>query len=54
MPPRSPPEQQQDFEVNRVTRGNQERDIERITTTEIKDVGSTKLDIPEDARKKLG
>lgn len=31
----------------------EDRDIERTTTVEIKDIGSTKLDIPEDAKKKL-
>jgi hypothetical protein len=31
----------------------QERAIERITTTEIKDVGTTKMDIPDEAKKKV-
>lgn len=31
----------------------QERTIERITTTEIKDVGTTKLEIPDEAKKKV-
>ena len=31
----------------------EEREIERTTTIEIKDVGTTKLDVPEDAKKKL-
>ncbi len=29
------------------------RDIERTTTIEIKDVGTTKIDVPDDAKKKL-
>jgi hypothetical protein len=40
--------------TGRVTAANQERDIDRSTTIEIKDVGSTKLDVPEEAKKKLG
>ena len=31
----------------------QERDVDRTTTVEIKDVGSTKVKIPEEASKKL-
>lgn len=31
----------------------EERDIERTTTTEIKDIGKTKIDVPDDAKKKL-
>lgn len=30
-----------------------DRDVDRTTTVEIKDVGSTKIDVPEDAQKKL-
>ena len=30
-----------------------DRDIDRTTTVEIKDVGATKLDVPDDAKKKL-
>lgn len=30
-----------------------DRDVDRTTTTEIKDVGSTKVEVPEDAKKKL-
>jgi hypothetical protein len=30
-----------------------DRDIDRTTTVEIKDVGTTKLEVPEDAKKKL-
>jgi len=29
------------------------REVDRITTTEIKDVGATKIDLPDDAKKKL-
>jgi hypothetical protein len=32
----------------------QERDIDRTTTVEIKDVGTTKVEVPEDAKKKIG
>jgi hypothetical protein len=35
-------------------RGGNEMEIDRTTTTEIKNVGSAKVDIPEDAKKKLG
>jgi len=31
-----------------------ERDVDRTTTTEIKDVGTTKVSVPEAAKKKLG
>jgi len=30
-----------------------DRDIDRTTTTEIKDVGSTKIEVPEEAKKKM-
>lgn len=30
-----------------------ERDVDRTTTTEIKDVGTTKIEVPDDAKKKL-
>ena len=30
-----------------------EMDVDRTTTVEIKDVGATKVDVPEDAKKKL-
>ncbi len=30
------------------------QDVDRTTTTEIKDVGTTKIDVPEEAKKKLG
>jgi hypothetical protein len=36
-----------------VGRDDQEFDINRTTTVEIKDVGSTKLEVPEEAKKKL-
>jgi hypothetical protein len=31
----------------------QDRDIDRTTTIEIKDVGSAKVQVPEEAKKKL-
>jgi hypothetical protein len=31
-----------------------EVDVDRATTTEIKDVGTTKVNVPEAAKKKLG
>ena len=31
-----------------------ERDLDRATTTEIKEVGTTKVNVPEAAKKKLG
>lgn len=34
-------------------RDGEDRDIERSTTVELKDVGTTKIDVPEDAQKKL-
>jgi hypothetical protein len=37
-----------------VTFNGEDRDIDRTTTTEIKDVGTTKIEVPEDAKKKLG
>jgi len=37
-----------------VSFGGEDRDIERTTTVEIKDVGSTKIEVPEGAKKKLG
>ncbi len=30
-----------------------ERKVDRTTTTEIKDVGATKLEVPEEAKKKM-
>jgi hypothetical protein len=32
----------------------EDRDIDRTTTVEIKDVGTTKIDVPEAAKKKMG
>ena len=37
-----------------VSFGGAERDIDRTTTTEIKDVGTTKVEVPAEAKKKLG
>jgi hypothetical protein len=37
----------------KVSFGGEDRDMERTTTIEIKDVGTTKLDVPDDAKKKL-
>ncbi len=37
----------------KMTIRNQEREINRTTTTEIKDVGSTKIELPDEAKKKL-
>jgi len=37
----------------KMTFRNQEREINRTTTTEIKDVGSTKIELPDEAKKKL-
>jgi hypothetical protein len=36
-----------------VTFNGNDRDIDRTTTTEIKDIGSTKVEVPEEAKKKL-
>ncbi len=33
--------------------GGEERDTDRTTTTEVKDVGTTKVTLPEAAQKKL-
>jgi hypothetical protein len=44
------------YEINvqgKVTAGDREMDINRTMTTEIKDVGSTKLEIPADAKAKM-
>ena len=30
-----------------------DRDVDRTTTTEIKDVGTTKIEVPDEAKKKL-
>jgi hypothetical protein len=37
-----------------ITFNGEDRDIERTTTVEIKDVGTTKIEVPEDAKKKMG
>ena len=37
-----------------VSFGGQDRDIDRTTTTEFKKVGSTKVSVPDEAKKKLG
>jgi len=37
----------------KVTWNENERDVDRTTTVEIKDVGTTKLTVPEEAKKKL-
>ena len=37
----------------KVTFNENERDVSRTMTTEIKDVGTTKVDVPEEAKKKL-
>jgi hypothetical protein len=34
--------------------GGDEREVERVTTTEFKNIGSTKISVPEEAKKKLG
>ena len=36
-----------------VSRGGNDRDIDRTTKVEIKDVGTAKVEVPEDAKKKL-
>jgi hypothetical protein len=44
------------FEVKvqgKVSFNGNDRDVDRTTTTEIKDVGTTKLEVPEDAAKSL-
>jgi hypothetical protein len=44
------------FEVKvsgKVSFNGNERDVERTMTTEIKDVGATKVEVPEEAKKKL-
>jgi hypothetical protein len=37
----------------KVSFGGNDREVDRTTTVEIKDVGTTKVDVPEDAKKKL-
>ena len=36
-----------------VTFNGNDRDVDRTSTTEIKDIGSTKIEVPDDAKKKL-
>ena len=43
-----------EFKVSgKVTFNGNERDVDRTTTTEVKNVGSTKVEVPEEAKKKL-
>jgi hypothetical protein len=43
-----------EFKVSgKVTFNGNERDVDRTTTTEVKDVGTTKVEVPEEAKKKL-
>ena len=43
-----------EFKVQgKVTIGGNDRDVDRTSTVEIKDVGSTKVDVPDEAKKKL-
>lgn len=43
-----------EFKVTgKVTYNDNERDVDRTTTTEVKDVGSTKVEVPDEAKKKL-
>ena len=37
----------------KVTFDGNDRDVERTTTTEIKDIGTTKVEVPDEAKKKL-
>ncbi|MBE0543805.1 MAG: hypothetical protein IH623_20870 [Verrucomicrobia bacterium] len=39
--------------TGKMTFNNNEREVDRTTTVEIKDVGTTKVDVPEEAKKKL-
>lgn len=39
--------------TGKVKFNDNERDVDRTTTTEIKDVGATKVEVPEEAKKKL-
>ena len=40
--------------TGKVNFNGNERDIDRTTTIEVKDVGSTKVDVPAEAKEKLG
>jgi hypothetical protein len=43
-----------EFKVQgKVSFDGNERDVERTTTVEVKDIGTTKVDVPEEAKKKL-
>jgi hypothetical protein len=37
----------------KVSFNGNDRDVDRTTTTEIKDIGTTKIEVPEDAKKKM-
>ena len=37
----------------KVSFNGNDRDVDRTTTVEIKDIGSTKIEVPEEAKKKL-
>jgi hypothetical protein len=37
----------------KVTAGDRENDVDRTTTVEIKDAGTTKLEVPDEAKQKL-
>jgi hypothetical protein len=39
--------------LGKMTIRQQEREINRTATTEIKNVGSTKIELPDEAKKKL-
>ncbi|HEX4263900.1 MAG TPA: hypothetical protein VH597_06135 [Verrucomicrobiae bacterium] len=39
--------------TGKVSFNGNDRDVDRTTTTEIKDVGATKVEVPDDAKKKL-
>ncbi len=44
------------YEVNvqgKVTAGDRETEVNRTTTVEIKDAGSTKLEVPAEAKQKM-
>ena len=52
--PVSPRLAKYEFKVSgKVTFNGNDRDVERTTTVEIKDIGSTRVDVPEAAKKKL-
>ena len=39
--------------TGKFTFNGNDREVDRTTTVEIKEVGTTKVDVPEDAKKKL-